>query len=129
MKDSSGSPSSRSSALLWIVIVGGLALAAAALALALTGSGSGAASGEISTTRLNQELASVLYLEKLSQGFDFKVKVVCQPNEGDLVHFACGVQATTAGRPAVFWTEFVTCANPGDAKAQRCETSSGYSLQ
>lgn len=130
MNDSPGPSPRRSNVLLWIVAGGGALLAVLVLAVALTRSQTGsAAPGEISPARLNGELASIIYLQKLAQGFDFHVHVVCQPNQGDLLHFACGVEATTAGRPPVFWTEFVTCAGPGEARAQRCQTASGYSLQ
>jgi hypothetical protein len=78
---------------------------------------------------LEQELATVIRLEKIGEGTELDVTVSCADAQGDGLHFSCRVNAASPGHPLNAWTDSVTCRAPGDGVAQRCVSASGYALQ
>ena len=106
-----------------------LAAVAAALLVAAvtTGCGAQATGGTVDVKALNYELASVIRLDKLAQGFIFDVHVQCDPT--DASHLSCQVDALKPGYPDNSWNETVTCRPPRDPADYRCVTDSGYVLQ
>jgi hypothetical protein len=93
------------------------------------GCGASSNGGQIDVAGLQEELATVIHLEKLAQGFDFTVKVSCVPSGSDGLQFACRVDAATPKRPTQSWTAVVTCRPPGGDNTQRCLSDTGEALQ
>lgn len=108
----------------WAFVLFGALLCASILG----GCGSTSADGQIDVPRLQQELARVIHLEKLAQGFDFTVDVSCSPSANDGLHFDCHVDLARANNPTQSATVIVTCRPPG-AEAQRCVSDTGDALQ
>jgi len=93
------------------------------------GCGASSSGGQIDVPGLQHELATVIHLEKLVQGFDFSVDVSCVPSASGDLQFACRVDAATPNRPTLSWTVMVTCHPPGTDGAQRCVSDTGDALQ
>jgi hypothetical protein len=100
----------------------------AIVAAAATGCGARTGGDGIDVASLDFELASVVRLDKLGQGFEFDVHAACAPTS-DAFHFLCRVDAIKPNQPVNSWDETVTCGPPGDASTYRCATDSGYVLQ
>jgi hypothetical protein len=95
----------------------------------LVGCGASSGGGRIDVPALEQELATVIRLEKLGQGTEFDIAVSCSNPPADGLQFSCRVDQATHGQVVNSWTDVVTCRAPGDAVAQRCVSESGYALQ
>jgi hypothetical protein len=104
-------------------------LAAAAVWTSLVALCGGRASddAQIDVAGLEQQLARMIHLQKLEQGFDFDVAVACLPG-GDELHFSCRVDATRPNKPVNAWNVLVSCEPPGRG-GHRCSSDYGDALQ
>jgi hypothetical protein len=109
----------------WTLLLSGTLLCASLAA----GCGASSNGGQIDVPGLQHELATVIHLEKLVQGFDFTVNVSCLPSASGDLQFACRVDAATPNRPTLSWTVMVTCHPPGTQSVQRCVSDTGEALQ
>jgi hypothetical protein len=106
-----------------------LVAAAVLCACLLVGCGAYSGGGAVDIPGLEQELATVIRLEKLGQGTEFDIAVSCSNPQADGLHYSCRVDQASHGTVVNSWIDPVTCRAPGDGVAQRCVSASGYALQ
>jgi hypothetical protein len=111
----------------WAAAAAAAVAIVAVVATVATGRAARAPGDEIEVAALNFELASVVRLDQLRQGFEFDVHAACTATNAS--QFSCRVDAIKPGYPVNSWDETVTCGPPGDGSTYRCATESGYVLQ